>query len=641
MAAKDKQSKRAERKKLEKRLRAEALIEIKPIALGSLAMIASSLSNQAVPRLLGKLLDQKSNGPTSGTCSTSGLSQSTLSSLALVVLGGGFASFVRTTMLNRAEDKITARLRTTAFTSLLVNRDLEWFHMETVNETTAVEVQDKGDSKQENKTTASISTGMTPAAVGEILNQDASLVSHSLTTNIANMIRSATTIGYSTYHMLRLNPGLFGLSFSVVPLIGSAAMVLRKFIKAVAARQRETATIAASFAEERLNHIAMVKMSNRELDEVEQYAALQDECVSLGRMVSLANGFFMGFIFIASSGALFMVFNAGGKAVAKGKMTAGDLTSFATYTFLLGLGTSGVFKAMSEMAQGMVSAARVYRLIDGQNDTEQKVDIAESEKLTKASELKVDAASIDSVSFDHVSFVYKAIPDKQVLKDVSFDLKRGNVVALVGKNGSGKTTIASLLAALYKPQSGSIVLSDGVDYSRLDRKLQKQLVQIVPQNPALFDTSILNNVKYSCPEATHEQVMEAMKTANCNFVSTLEGGVQYKVGPNGCKLSGGQRQRIGLARALLSDPACLVLDEPTASLDAEGQTAVTDAVLACRGNDKSKGRALLLITHRAKTLEVADIVLVIKNGEIVESGTYQTVSTKKDSELISLMPDLL
>ena len=177
---------------------------------------------------------------------------------------------------------------------------------------------------------------MTPAAVGEILNQDASLVSHSLTTNIANMIRSATTIGYSTYHMLRLNPGLFGLSFSVVPLIGSAAMVLRKFIKSVAAKQRETATIAASFAEERLNHIAMVKMSNRELDEVEQYTELQDECVSLGRMVSLANGFFMGFIFIASSGALFMVFNAGGKAVAKGKMTAGDLTSFATYTFLLG-----------------------------------------------------------------------------------------------------------------------------------------------------------------------------------------------------------------------------------------------------------------------------------------------------------------
>lgn len=245
------------------------------------SLVCHGAPASAVPRLLGKLLDQKSNGSTAGTCSTGGLSQSTLSSLALVVLGGGLASFVRTTMLNRAEDRIAARLRTDAFKSLLVNRDLEWFHMETVSESNTVQEKEKGDSKKEKKTTTSVSTGMTPAAVGEILNQDASLVSHSLTTNIASMIRSATTIGYSTYHMLCLNPGLFGISFSVVPLIGCAAMVLRKFIKSVAAKQRETATVAASFAEERLNHIAMVKMSNRELDEVQQYTELQDECVSL------------------------------------------------------------------------------------------------------------------------------------------------------------------------------------------------------------------------------------------------------------------------------------------------------------------------------------------------------------------------
>jgi ABC-type multidrug transport system fused ATPase/permease subunit len=165
---------------------------------------------------------------------------------------------------------------------------------------------------------------------------------------------------------------------------------------------------------------------------------------------------------------------------------------------------------------------------------------------------------------------------------------------------------------------------------------------VVPQNPALFNTSVLDNVKYSYPEATDEQAMDAMKMANCDsFVSKLDGGVRYQVGQNGSKLSGGQRQRIGLARALLSDPACLVLDEPTSSLDAEGQTAVTDAVLACRGSDKSSSRALLLITHRLKTLEVADQVLVMKNGQIVETGSFQALSKKKDSELCALMPDLL
>ena len=641
MSTKD-ESKRADvRKKLEKRilrsrLCTEAMKDIQPIALGSLAMIASSLSNQAVPRLLGKLLDQKSTGMTSATCASRGVSQSTLSSLALVVLGGGLASFVRTTMLNRAKDRIASRLRCSTFRSLLTNRDMEWFHMETGFEE---DERDDDDSDTEKKEATSCrSLGITPGAVGNILSEDVNQVSHSLTTSIANVIRSTCSITYSMYHMLRLNPGLFGMSFTVVPLIGSAAMVLRKFVKRVAAKQRETATLAASFAEERLVHIAMVKMSNRELDEVEEYTKLQEECVSLGRLVSLANGAFMGFIFVASSGALFMVFNAGGKAVAGGHMTAGDLTSFATYSFLLGLGTSGVLKALSEMSQGMVSAERVYCLMDD-SSLEENTKTKETPSSAKAN---VDATAVDSISFNHVYFAYKSVPEKNVLRDVSFELKRGQVVALVGKNGSGKTTIASLLAALYKPKSGSILLPHGVDYSSLDRNVQKQLVQVVPQNPALFNTSVLENVKYSCPDATDEQAMKAMKAANCSgFVSMLEGGIHYQVGQNGGKLSGGQRQRIGLARALLSDPACLVLDEPTSSLDAEGHSAVTDAVLACRGSDKSPGRALLLITHRATSLHVADIILVINNGEIIERGGFQQLSKKRDSELCTLMPDLL
>jgi ABC-type multidrug transport system fused ATPase/permease subunit len=558
-----------------------------------------------------------------------------MTSLALVVLGGGLASFVRTTMLNRAEDRIASRLRSNAFRSLLTKRDMEWFHMETVGDNEREDDNRQTDKKEK---TSSRSTGMTPGAVENILNEDVNQVSHSLTANVANLIRSTCSISYSTYHMLHINPGLFGLSFSVVPLIGSAAMVLRKFIKRVAAKQRETATLAASFAEERLVHIAMVKMSNRELDEVEEYTKLQEECVRLGRQVSVANGAFMGFIFAASSGALFMVFNAGGKAVAGGRMTAGDLTSFATYTFLLGLGTSGVFKALSEIMQGMDSAERVYRLIDGPS-TEETTETKETPSPVK---VNVDATAVDSVLFNHVFFAYKTDPEKNVLRDVSFELRRGQVVALVGKNGSGKTTIASLLAALYKPKSGSIMLPDGIDYSSLDRKVQKQLIQVVPQNPALFNTSVLENVKYSCPEATNEQAMNVMTTANCSgFVSKLDGGIQYQVGQNGGKLSAGQRQRIGLARALLSDPACLVLDEPTSSLDAEGQSAVADAVLACRGNDKSPGRALLLITHRAKSLQVANIVLVIHDGEIVERGDFQELSKKKDSQLCALMPDLV
>lgn len=616
-----------DRDEMKRRLRKEAMKEIRPIALGSLAMVASTLSNQAVPRLLGKLLDQKS---TTGSTCAGGVSQSTMSSLAMVVLGGGLASFVRTTMLNRAEDNIASRLRSDAFRSLLTQRDMEWFQTETM------QTEDSQDKKTEGKKDFSAPPGMTPGAVGAILNEDVTTVSHSLTTNFANLIRSSCSCVFGTYHMLRLNPSLFGLSFSVVPLIGTAAMVLRKFIKRVAAKQRETATLAASFAEERLLHIAMVKMSNRELDEVEQYAALQEECVSLGRRVSVANGSFMGFIFAASSGALFLVFNTGGKAVAAGRMTAGELTSFATYTFLLGLGTSGIFKAMSEIMQGMVCAERVYRLTDGTTEevSDEKAD----------SKLKEDLAvsSVNSVAINNVDFAYRSNPEKRVLRDVSFELKRGVVVCLVGKNGSGKSTIASLLAALYQPGSGNITLSpEGVDYNSLDRQVQRKLVQVLPQSPALFNTTILDNIKYSNPEATMKQVKQAMDMANCDFVDKLDGGVNYQVGQNGCKLSGGQRSRIGLARALLADPALLVLDEPTSALDAEGGASVTSAVMACRVSKKSSGRALLLITHRAKSLELADVILVLKNGELVERGSLKQLSADKNSELCALMPDLL
>lgn len=178
-----------------------------------------------------------------------------------------------------------------------------------------------------------------------------------------------------------------------------------------------------------------------------------------------------------------------------------------------------------------------------------------------------------------------------------------------------------------------------LDYTNeLDRYHQTKLVQVVPQSPALFNTTILENVRYSCPEASEDDVEQVLKMVKCqDFCSKLDGGIHYQVGRNGSKLSGGQRQRLGLARALLTDPVVLVLDEPASSLDFEGESAVADAMEACRRSN----RALLLITHRAKTLELANRIVVIKEGVIVESGTLAELQSNKNGELGSLMPDLL
>jgi ABC-type multidrug transport system fused ATPase/permease subunit len=170
----------------------------------------------------------------------------------------------------------------------------------------------------------------------------------------------------------------------------------------------------------------------------------------------------------------------------------------------------------------------------------------------------------------------------------------------------------------------------------LNRDTQARLVQVVPQHPALFNMTVLENVRYSCPNASEQDAVHAMNSAHCDFVSGLDGGMNYPVGKDGCRLSGGQRQRIGLARAFLANPVFLVLDEPASSMDTEGDNALKDSLAACR----SSHRGLLIITHRAKTLEIADRVVVIKEGRVVEEGTLHELQTRKNGELIALMPDL-
>lgn len=593
----------------------------------------------ALPKLLGKLLDEKSsplNDMTCGVdqaCSASQDSVTASKALAFVVVGGGFASFLRTTMLNRAQDNIAQRLRAKLFSAILTDRDMQWF--------VSGEGSKAGNNGSEDDSTVvkqgavSDPSPSSPGAIGSILTEDVNKASESVTTVFANILRSCSSCAFATYHMISLNPHLFGISVSVIPVVGAAAVVLNKFVKKATARQRLCAEEAASFAEERISLIETVKLANRERDEVETYVQLQEECVQLGRQVSSAKGIFMGFMFAASGGALYMVFNAGGRAVADGRMTSGELTSFATYSFLLGLGTSGVFKALGESTQGLVSADRVYSLMDG---TPKSINVVVNEK-TRISSTEL----VESISLENVSFSYTSSPEKSVLNNISLKLERGKVVALLGKNGSGKTSLASVIAGLFCPKAGKITLEpSGIDFNDLDRQSQASLIQVVPQHSALFDTTIKKNVTYSNPNASDDDIRKALLVANCNdFISKLDEGLDFRVGRNGMRLSGGQRQRLALARALLSNPCVLILDEPSSALDAEGESAVKDAVHACRDGDDGQPIGLLLITHKHQTLQVADLIVVLKDGEIVETGTYSELSKDAGSALCELMSEMV
>ena len=283
----------------------------------------------------------------------------------------------------------------------------------------------------------------------------------------------------------------------------------------------------------------------------------------------------------------------------------------------------------------MVAAERYYQLIDTHKTSHNATTVKDMESTTVVDE-------VTSIALENVDFAYRST-QKQVLTNVSLHLTPGKVIAMVGSNGAGKSSAGSVLAGLYAPSSGRVVINGTTDLATISKAARKQLIQIVPQSTALFNLSIFENVRYSDPEAMEDDVRKALTLANCaDFVSKLPGDIHFVVGLNGNKLSGGERQRIALARALLSDPSVLVMDEPASHLDAAGDAAVAQALKACREGNGAGGkkRCILLVTHQPKSLLLADEIVVMKNGSIVEKGTLETLRNPS-SQLCHLMPDLI
>jgi subfamily B ATP-binding cassette protein MsbA len=219
------------------------------------------------------------------------------------------------------------------------------------------------------------------------------------------------------------------------------------------------------------------------------------------------------------------------------------------------------------------------------------------------------------VKFDNVGFHYReGVP---VLRDISFCVDAGTTTALVGPSGSGKSTLLGLLAAFHRPRSGRILI-DGLDISSFDLREYRAQIGLVLQETFLFDGTILENIRYSRPDAAIEDVHRVVAVAHCDeFIRNMPDGYDTIVGERGVKLSGGQRQRVAIARALLADPAILLLDEATSSLDSESESLIQDGLEALRSN-----RTTFVIAHRLSTILSADQILVLDGGRLVERGTH-------------------
>jgi subfamily B ATP-binding cassette protein MsbA len=296
------------------------------------------------------------------------------------------------------------------------------------------------------------------------------------------------------------------------------------------------------------------------------------------------------------------VFTVAGRDVVNGTMTLGYLVMYNAFVIML-------VAPMVQLASIGTQFTEAFAGLDRIREIRTMVTEDDEDRLhASAVEVRGD------VAFEHVSFEYN--PGVTVLDDVSFHAEAGSTTALVGSSGSGKSTIIGLIMAFNRPRSGRILI-DGRDLTSLKLREYRAHLGVVMQDNFLFDGTVAENIAFSKPGASMEEVREAARVAHCDeFVNGFANGYETVVGERGVRLSGGQRQRVAIARAILADPSILILDEATSSLDSESEELIRDGLRNLR-----QGRTTFVIAHRLSTIASADQILVIEGGRIVERGT--------------------
>jgi len=311
----------------------------------------------------------------------------------------------------------------------------------------------------------------------------------------------------------------------------------------------------------------------------------------------------------------------GGSAVlAQGGFGAEDFIRFLVFLFSIFTPLKAISKLNATLQSGFAAADRVFAALDSKAE---EVSSQEKQSSNINGTAKRAAVFQNEVAFKNVTFSYPQC-EETVLKDISFEIKKGDVVALAGSSGSGKSTTLDLLPRFYDITGGEICI-DGIDIHEMDLHSLRKLFGIVSQETFLFNDTIFYNIAYGLPEASYEAVVEAAKAANAwEYIEKLPKGLDTVIGERGVMLSGGQRQRLSIARALLLNPPILILDEATSSLDTESERLVQAAI-----NNVMENRTVLVVAHRLSTIQHADLILVLEGGKIVERGTHEDLLAQK------------
>ncbi|MHA8086854.1 ABC transporter ATP-binding protein [Aquirufa sp. Wall-65K1] len=463
--------------------------------------------------------------------------------------------------------------------------------------------------------------------VGEMMSRitsDITQLQDVLSITLAEFFRQIFTlvggIALITYISWKLT--LFMLA--TFPVLVIAALVFGRYIRKVSKKSQDELASTNIIVEETFQSIQAVKSFTNEKWEVNRYTQSLNLVVDQALKAATFRGGFVSFIIFALFGGIVGVVWYGAQLVSSGDLILAELLTFIFYTAFIGGSVGGLGDIYAQLQKTIGASERILEILDDH------------------SEINIEKESIEEIPFGKIEvndlhFTYPGRPNVPILKGINFTIQPGEKVAIVGSSGTGKSTLAQLFMRFYEPNSGNILLN-GQDIQGFNVSDWRKLVALVPQEVLLFGGSIRENIAYGKPGASKEEIEKAAELAFAKqFIESFPEKWDTLVGERGVKLSGGQRQRIAIARAILKNPKFLLLDEATSALDSESEKWVQSAL-----EELMKNRTSLIIAHRLSTIRSADKIIVMQEGQIVETGNHEELMNLKDGiyqKMVKLQSD--